>query len=100
SGPAQKNALGKQAVETYLNDASTRTVLTNLAGQNDSLPRFDSQRGIALEGRAIPVHRTGSQLFNRSTSDGPFTVFVAEVTSVDALSTRLNLDLRHLQNGE
>mgnify|MGYP002620102158 CR=1 FL=1 len=100
SGSLAGYQLGEEVVKNYRDRGVTRMVRTDYAGMTQTLPRFDEVRQLSIEGFSIDVGKTGTELFQVSHRDDPFTVFTAEIKSLDAVSTRLCVDLGHLQHGE
>jgi WD40 repeat protein len=100
SAPLAGYQLGEDVVKEYRDRGVTRLVRTDYAGMSQTLPRFDEERQLSIEGFSIEVGKAGADLFKVSHRDDPFTVFTAEIKSLDAVSTRLCLDLGHLKHGE
>lgn len=92
--------LGEDVVKAYREGGATRTVLRQYAGMGDSLPRFNEELGLPIEGRVIEANKTGAELFRTRQYDAPFHVFTAEITSEDAVAVRLLVSLSALQHGE
>lgn len=87
-------------VEAYLQFVGTSHVFDTFEGQNAYLKSLTDDHKQLLVGSGYPVDLNADALFGDGVEDGPYTVYEAGITSVDAESLRFLVDLSQLTDNE
>lgn len=92
--------LDKQIVDSYLARVPVSHVFDEFAGQNDALTAEAKQSKPLEVAVGFPLDMASEALFGQPVQDEDWNVYLAAVTSVDALAIRLQVDLSQLAEGE
>jgi hypothetical protein len=97
---ASPDALPADLVAYYVSKVGTRHVFRDFEGWNDILKAASSDGKVLRVAETLPVNLDADALFAAPFADGLYQVFLAGVTSVDALALRLRVDLSMLAGGQ
>jgi len=96
----ETEALPRAVVEGWLAQACPRFVFDTLAEQNDVLKSFHAGALPLCVAEGFSLELDEAALFDQGLDDGDAQVFLAAVTSLDAIAVRLLVDLSALEAGD